>query len=68
MIARTLAALMLILSLAASAQAADPQLITKLKELGKAVDDVAVNISNATIRCRRPAAGKRHSANVRQRT
>jgi len=33
--------------LAASASAADPQLVLKLKELGKAVDNVTINISNA---------------------
>jgi hypothetical protein len=37
----------LILAFAASASAADPQLVLKLKELGKAVDNVTINISNA---------------------
>lgn len=39
--------LVLALVFAASASAADPQLVLKLKELGKAVDNVTINISNA---------------------
>jgi hypothetical protein len=47
MVARALAIFVLILSLAASSQAADPQLVIKLKELGTAVDTMSVHISTA---------------------
>jgi hypothetical protein len=47
MVARCLTIFTLLLAFAASASAADPQLVLKLKELGKAVDNVTINISNA---------------------
>jgi len=47
MVLRALSTFVAVLLLAVSAQAADPQLVLKLKELGKAVDNVTINISNA---------------------
>ncbi|MGD9634925.1 MAG: hypothetical protein AB7U97_16720, partial [Pirellulales bacterium] len=47
MVPRTISAFVALLLFVTSAQAADPQLVLKLKELGKAVDNVTINISNA---------------------
>jgi hypothetical protein len=44
---RMVLAVIAVFLLAGSATAADPQLVAALKTLGKAVDDMAANISNA---------------------
>jgi hypothetical protein len=47
MLLRIFTAFVIVVSLAASAQAANEELVLRLKQLGKAVDDVAINISKA---------------------
>lgn len=47
MVLRVASAIVALAMFAATAHAADPQLVLKLQELGKAVDSVTINISNA---------------------
>lgn len=47
MMSRISSAILALFLFATVSHAADPQLVLKLKELGKAVDNVTINISNA---------------------
>ena len=45
---RILTALVIVFALASFAQAADPQLVQELKDMGQAVDNMSIHISTAT--------------------